>query len=190
MAPGVGTRGRGGWASATLGGVLQRVQLLPVGDGVDADGGETRGQVQAELAGGQDGHVQHGVQEAHPAVVPLQAAPVPCGKRDVGSAGPRPGCLCGPRTPTITPLPPGPGPRQQEGPPRPHLRGRSRGRAGRRARSHSPAAADPCTRRPGSGGTQPWSPRGPRRPGCQRAWGQGSPTGTPSLGGAGCSRMA
>lgn len=95
-------RGQGG---ATLCLALQRVQLLPVGGGVDVDGGDARGQAQVAVARDQEGHLQHGVQEGHPVVFPQQPACVTWGGGTVSSArlglspsGPSP--PCGPLIPT------------------------------------------------------------------------------------------
>lgn len=63
-----------GCGRATLGLALQRLHVLPVGGGVDVDGGDAGGQAQTTLLGVQDGHLQHGVQEGHPVVLPQQLA--------------------------------------------------------------------------------------------------------------------
>ena len=71
----------GARAGLTLCLVLQRVQLLLVGSRVDVDGGDACGQAQAALARGQDRHLQHGVHEGHPVVLPEQLACVAWGER-------------------------------------------------------------------------------------------------------------
>ena len=69
------------------------------------------------------------------------------------------------------------------GPPCTHLRGWPRGCPGSGGRSCSPAAAAPCTRRSGSGGTQQWGLQvwGPCHTGCQRPWDRGPSTGVSAL---------
>lgn len=193
MGPGTGSHACGARAGLTLCPVLQRVQLLLVGGRVDVDCGDACGQAQVTLARGQDGHLQHGVHEGHPVVLPEQLACVAWGEGAVGLASLglflpwalSPVCpnLGGPLWPPHT--------RQQELAPKhkfdlpcTYLRSWSPGHPGSRGHSCSPEAVAPYTRHHTSGGWQlwgPWGSKGPCHTGCQRAWGQDLPTGIPSL---------
>lgn len=86
-------------AKATLSLPLQRVHLLQVGCRVDVDGCHTGRQPQTLLAGTQNGHLQHCVQESHPVVFPEQLAPFTCSR----GAGQHAGLTCSRAPPVDAP---------------------------------------------------------------------------------------
>lgn len=84
----------------TLCAVLQGAQPPVVDAGVDADSRDAGWHTQALLGTAQDGHLQHGVQEGHPIVLPQQLAGRACGEGVEGHSQPCPVCPGGPSTRT------------------------------------------------------------------------------------------